>query len=198
MKKGILLPVLTIVLAAAILLGASFGLKDLAAANAQAEHLQMLRTVLPDSENFTLEPYDGEDANIRSVHKGENGFVIETVTYGYAGEITMLIGVNNEGKVQGLVVRDLSETYGLGANALTDHVFLAQFLNQGGEFAVATGSADAFSGATGAAEPAGETTDVDAITGATVTSKAIVRCVNSAVAYVTGADVSSGATSWGG
>lgn len=200
MKKGILLPVLTIVLAAAILLGASFGLKDLAAVNAQAEHLQILRTVLPDSENFTLEPYDGEDANIRSVHKGENGFVIETVTYGYAGEITMLIGVNNEGKVQGLVVRDLSETYGLGANALTDHVFLAQFLNKGGEFAVATGSADAFSGATEdtSAAATGETTDVDAITGATVTSKAIVRCVNSAVAYVTGADVSSGATSWGG
>ena len=36
------------------------------------------------------------------------------------------------------------------------------------------------------------------ITGATVTSKAVVRCVNSAVAYVTGADIESGATSWGG
>jgi electron transport complex protein RnfG len=158
----------------------------------------MMQTLLPGSVDFVREPYTGEDANIRSVHKAENGFVIETVTYGYAGEITMLIGVNNEGKVQGLVVRDLSETYGLGANALTDHVFLAQFLNRGGEFAVATGSADAFSGATGTAEPAGETTDVDAMTGATVTSKAVVRCVNSAVAYVTGADVSSGATSWGG
>ena len=40
--------------------------------------------------------------------------------------------------------------------------------------------------------------DVDALTGATVTSTAIARCVNSAVAYVTGADVGSGATSWGG
>ena len=39
---------------------------------------------------------------------------------------------------------------------------------------------------------------VDAITGATVTSKAIARSVNSAVAYVTGADVASAATSWGG
>ena len=57
--------------------------------------------------------------------------------------------------------------------------------------------ADAFSGATGT-ESTGEETYVDAITGATVTSKAIARCVNSAIAYVTGADVSSGATSWGG
>jgi len=39
---------------------------------------------------------------------------------------------------------------------------------------------------------------VDAITGATVTSKAVVRCVNSAVAFVTGADTVTEATSWGG
>ena len=63
---------------------------------------------------------------------------------------------------------------------------------------MATNGADAFSGATGATETEGDTVDVDAITGATVTSKAIVRCVNSAVGYVTGADTSSGATSWGG
>ena len=43
-----------------------------------------------------------------------------------------------------------------------------------------------------------DTVDVDGITGATVTSKAIARSVNSAVAFVTGADISSGATSWGG
>ena len=42
----------------------------------------------------------------------------------------------------------------------------------------------------------GET--VDALTGATVTSKAVVRCINSAVAYVTGADATTAATSWGG
>jgi Na+-translocating ferredoxin:NAD+ oxidoreductase RnfG subunit len=79
-------------------------------------------------------------------------------------------------------------------------VFLSQFLNKSGSFAVAThGQADAFSGATGeTAAPEGDTVDVDAISGATVTSKAVIRCVNSAVAYVTGADASSGATSWGG
>ncbi len=199
MKKEILLPILTIVLAALILFGAAFGLNGIAAKNAQAEHLELMRTLLPGSENFTVEPYSGEDANIRSVHKGENGFVVETVTYGYAGDITMYIGVSNEGKVTGLVVRELSETFGLGANALTDHEFLSQFLNGSGEFAVATSGADAFSGATGTVEESsGESAEVDAITGATVTSKAIVRSVNSAVAYVTGADTSSGATSWGG
>ena len=198
MKKPILMPALAIVLAFVILLGASFALKGVAEKNAQDAHLEMMQTLLPGSQNFTLEPYSGEDATIRSVHKAENGFVIETVTYGYAGEITMFIGVNNDGYVTGLVVRDMSETFGLGAQALTDHVFLSQFLNIYGQAAVGTPGADAFSGATGESTEAETEVYVDAISGATVTSKAIVRCVNAAVAYVTGADVTSSATSWGG
>ena len=198
MKKPILMPILAIALAFVILLGASFGLKGIAEKNAQAEHLRLMQTLLPDSKEFTLEAYDGEDEIIRSVHKAENGFVIETVTYGYAGEIIMFIGVNNEGHVTGLVVRDMSETFGLGAQALTDHVFLSQFLNISGQAAVSTPGADAFSGATGESTEAEAEVYVDAISGATVTSKAIVRCVNAAVAYVTGADVTSSATSWGG
>ena len=190
--------ILAILLVAAILFGASFVLQDVAAKKAQEEHLWLMQTLLPGSTSFTVEPYSGEDAAIRSVHKADNGFVIETVTNGYADEITMYIGVNLEGKVTGLVVYEAHETLGLGSKALTDHVFLSQFLNSSGSFAVAASGADAFSGATGTAETAGDTVDVDGITGATVTSKAVVRCVNSAVAYVTGADAASSATTWGG
>ena len=199
MKKQILLPIVTILVCAAILLGLSVGLSGVAAKNAQAAHLQLMQTLLPDSKEFTVVPYEGEDANIVSVHKGENGFVIETVTYGYADEITMYVGVNNDGKVTGLVVHEAHETVGLGNNALTDHVFLSQFLNKSGSFEIATNGADAFSGATAEAESAeGEAIGVDGITGATVTSKAVVRCVNSAIAYVTGVDTVSAATTWGG
>ncbi len=194
MKK----PIIAIALAALVLFGAAAGLRGIANDNAQIHHLEQMKLLLPGSKIFVVEPYAGEDANIVSVHKGENGFVIETKTYGYAGEITMHIGVNNDGYVTGLVVSDAHETFGLGANALTDHEFLAQFLNKTGSFEVQTHGADAFSGATGESAPEGEAAPVDAITGATVTSKAVVRCINSAVAYVTGADVSSGATSWGG
>ena len=190
--------VIAILAAALVLFGASYALNGVAAKNAQEQHMWLMQTLLPGSESFTVEPYAGDDANIRSVHKAENGFVIENVTYGYADEVTMLVGVSNEGKVTGLVVKEAHETVGLGNNALTDHEFLAQFLNATGEFSVETGSADAFTGATATGESSGETIGVDAITGATVTSKAIVRCVNSAVAYVTGADASSSATTWGG
>lgn len=178
MKKPVFVPMITILLAAVLLYGVTFALNGIAAKNAQAEHIRIMQTLLPGSTDFVVEPYAGYDTNIRSIHKGENGFVIETVTAGYAGRITMLIGVSSEGTVTGVVVRDLSETIGLGANSLTDHTFLAQFLNTSGDAEVGT--------------------TVDAITGATVTSKAITRCVNSAIAYVTGADTESGATSWGG
>ena len=191
--------VIAILLAAAVLFGASFGLNGIAAKNAQDYHLQLMQTILPGSSDFVIEPYAGEDANIKSVHKSDIGFVVETVTYGYAGEITMLVGVNNAGKVTGLVVQEAHETPGLGNNALTDHVFLAQFLNKSGSFEVGTSGADAFSGATETVSAAdGEAVSVDTITGATVTSKAVVRCVNSAVSYVTGADTATEATSWGG
>ena len=169
---------IAIVLAVVILLGASLGLRGVAEKNAQKKHTELLQTLLPGSGNFTAEAYTGDDANIRSVHKGETGFVVETVTNGYAGPITMFIGVSKEGTVTGLVVWDMSETLGLGTNALTDHEFLAQFLNTEGDSEVGG--------------------NVDAITGATVTSKAIARSVNSAVAFVTGADVATEATSWGG
>lgn len=196
MKKESTIPALTLALCLALLLTFTLTTNGFANRRAAQTHEQMLQTLLPGSTQFTREPYGGEDGNIVSVHKGETGYVIETTTYGYAGNITMLIGVGSDGKVTGLLVADAHETPGLGNNALTDTAFLAQFLNKTGEFSVKTTGADAFSGATG--EASADAMEVDALTGATVTSKAIVRCVNSAISYVTGADVVSAATSWGG
>ena len=178
MKKNILIPLVSILLTGLLLLGLSAGLNGVAAKNAHEEHLSIMKTLLHGSETFVVEEYTGDDENIVSVHKAENGYVIETTTPGYAKDITMLVAVTNEGEVVGLVVREMHETPSLGLNALNDADFLSQFLNTSGEAEVGT--------------------NVDAITGATVTSKAIARCINSAVAYVTGADIGSGATSWGG
>ena len=161
-----------------VLLGAYNLTLDVRKANAQAELQAKMETLLPGSTTFAEEAYTGEDANIAFVYKGETGYVIGTSTAGYAGTIRMLIGVSNDGAVTGLQVRQMEETFGLGAEALTDWEFLAQFLGT---------EADATVGE-----------NIDALSGATVTSKAITRCVNSAVAFVTGTDVDSGATSWGG
>ena len=178
MNKSLLRSLGVILAVAVILLAATFALQSLAVKNAQAEHLKIMQTLLPGSTDFVVEPYTGEDANVRSDHKADNGFVIETATQGYADEITVLVGVNKDGAVTGIVVKEMHETVGLGMKGLTDWKFLSQYLLTSGEAVVGT--------------------NVDALSGATVTSKAITRCVNSAVAVVTGADADSGATSWGG
>ena len=176
--RKIFVPILTILLAAVILLGLYNGLLGVRQSNEAIELHAKMQTILPGSYKFTEEEYTGDDANIHRVWKGETGYIVETVTYGYAGNITMLIGVHNDGNVTGLQIRDMQETYGLGKEALTDWEFLAQFLRTEGDAEVGT--------------------NVDAITGATVTSKAVTRSVNSAVGFVTGADTTSAATSWGG
>lgn len=171
-------PLLTLVLAAAILWGVSAALLPTAQANARTERDEIFATLLPGSTTFTREtPEEGDEA-ITAVWRGEGGCVVETVTAGYDGNITLWIGVSDDGTVTGLMTRDLSETWGLGGEALNNTTFLSQFLNT-------TGSAEVG-------------TDVDALTGATVTSKAVTKGVNAAVAYVTGADVTSSATEWGG
>lgn len=171
MKKTVFVPLLALVAAACILLGLSLGLQGVAEDNRRADHVALLQTLLPGSTEFTLQTGEMTDP-IVSVHKGQTGYVVETATQGYADQVRVLVGVSTEGKVMGLTVLDMHETWGLGGKILTDHGFLSQYLL--------------------------EFEEVDAITGATVTSKAVTRCVEAAVAYATGADIESGATSWGG
>ena len=176
--RKILVPVLTIVLAAVVLLGLYNGLNTLRIENELHDLGEKMSVMLPGDNYYEPEEYTGDDANISRVWKADTGYIVETVTYGYAGNITMLIGVHNDGYVTGLQIRNMEETYGLGAEALTDWEFLAQFLRTEGDAEIGNG--------------------IDAISGATVTSKAIARSVNSTVGFVTGADTSSAATSWGG
>lgn len=177
-KYKILTPILVILACTALVFGVSKATAGIKQANDEAYMLDRMQTVLPGSSAFTQEEYTGEDTNIRAAYKAENGYAVFVTPQGYTGEILMLVGVSNEGTVTGLQVQQMTESYGLGANALSDCEFLFQFLNTDGNAEVGT--------------------NVDALTGATVTSKAITRGVNSAVGFVTGADTSSSATSWGG
>ena len=179
MKNKIVAPILAIVIAAVVLFGGKAILSGTAEKNVEIARNKIMLALLPGSTSFAPEEFDAaENTAIKSVYKAENGYVIESTAYGYNGDIVLMVGVSNEGKVTGVVVKDLQETRGLGADALTDVPFLAQYLLTGGDAEVGT--------------------NVDALTGATVSSKAVTKAVNSAVAYVTGADTSSSATEWGG
>lgn len=175
--KKLARPVLVLLVSAVFLLVTSYALASLEKKNRIEEEGFTLSYLLMDSSSFSEQAYDGEDENISRVFKGETGYVVETIVPGYVEDIVLWIGVKNEGYVTGITIRDMDETLALGRNALQDVDFLMQFLRSEGS------------------ETVGET--VDSITGATVTSKAIAKAVNSAVAFVTGADITSSATEWG-
>ena len=138
----------------------------------------LISYLLMGSDSFEEEEYDGDDPAITRVFKGTDGYVIEANAKGYVDNIRLWVGVRNDGYVTGITIRDMDETLGLGRRALQDTDFLLQFLRNTG---------DAEVGST-----------IDGLTGATVSSKAICRAVNSAVAFVTGADVATKATEWEG
>lgn len=177
-QKDLFTAALSVAAAAVVVLGVHAGTAGLAERNAQAEWNAAMAFLLPESTTFSPEAYDGTDDAILAVYRGETGYVVETCTSGYVGDVVLLVGVDNDGTVTGLTVRQMEETWGLGAEALTDIDFLIQFLGTDGNAEVGNG--------------------IDALTGATVTSKAVVRGVNAAVGFVTGADTSSSATTWGG
>ena len=172
----LIVPMVAILLSALLLMCVATGLSGLRRKNAAQEQRETMEFLLPGSKTFTAE--DENDDTIRAVWRGETGRVIETVVNGYAGEILLLVGVDDAGRVTGVTVRDLIETRGLGGEALHNMDFLRQFLGTNGNAEVGV--------------------NVDALAGATVTSRAIARGVNAAAGYVTGVDTSSGATEWGG
>ena len=176
--KRHLIPAIAFVVAVCVLLACSTILSPVAREKEQQTLNWLCSQILPGGENFTQEAYSGEDENIVAGFKDDEGFGIQTRVQGYADDIVALVGVNTDGTISGLVVQEMQETLGLGMQALSSVEFLSQFLFAGTSFTV------------------GE--NVDALTGATVTSTAIAKALNSASAYVTGADVDSGATQWGG
>ena len=95
------------------------------------------------------------------------GYVIGVTTKeGYNGDISFYVGITEDGKVKGVSLLNIAETPGLGMNA--EAVLLPQFRNVNIEQfrVVKTGAKDS--------------NEIDAISGATVTSDAITEGVNAA------------------
>jgi len=144
-----------------------------------------MKEVLPGEYVFvsTSLPWDVSDADappfadasiVRAVYEAEDsasgdgsrliaGYAIEVAPSGFGGEITMIVGVDTSGKVTGVSIVDMSETSGLGTNAKNAD-FREQYLLYDAPYAVN--------------KDGGE---IKAITGATVTSRAVTRGVNAAV-----------------
>ena len=120
--KELLVSAGSLLLAGLILVVAGNAVAPAAAANAAAEQQEMMETLLPGSTVFTPEEDTGTDANITAVWKGEGGWIIETTVDGYAGPIRQWTGVDSNGHVTGLVVRDMEETFGLAGSLSPEQV----------------------------------------------------------------------------
>jgi electron transport complex protein RnfG len=93
-------------------------------------------------------------------------YVVLVSPSGFGGEINMAVGIDKDNKVTGVSIISMSETSGLGGNASSPD-FLSQYAGGSGKFAVS--------------KDGGE---IDALTGATVTSRAVTQGVNSALEAV--------------
>ena len=103
---------------------------------------------------------------------GENaGYAIKVVASGSQGNIEMMVGVDAEGVVTGVSIVDNSETSGIGSKVMTNQ-----------PTAKGVGVLDQFEGKTAADAPLNVGTNVDAISGATVSSKGVTTGVNAALA----------------
>ena len=111
-------------------------------------------------------------ALVSKVYAGDAGYAVEVTPGGFDNTITMMVGVDTQGKVLGISVIKHTETAGLGAVAAAKtskgEAFRAQFVG--------------LSGSVGT-EKRG-TGNLDAITGATITSEAVCTGVNAALACV--------------
>ncbi len=91
---------------------------------------------------------------------------------GYGGDISLSVGVRTDGTVNGYETLSISETAGLGMKATEDE-FKSNFKNK---------KADKFE-VVKDGSGANDDSKVDAISGATITSRAVTSGVNSCVAY---------------
>ena len=133
---------------------------------------EAISQVLPggvESESLTAEAWPAMVRSVRAVKDGAGalcGFAVETTPSGFAGEVRLLVGVSDEGVVTGVAVLDMKETPNLGTKVRSDE-FLKQFIGKESGMELGSGAED-----------------VHAITGATISSKAVHEGVKAAVAAV--------------
>lgn len=134
------------------------------------------QSVLPDAEEFEpleTELFNGYD-NILEVYKGMKngtpvGYTIKANSNGYGGPIEVMIGIGQDGIVHGVSVGNHTETPGLGAKASEDS-FKGQYTGKSadGELTVIKSGVP-------------KDNEVQAIAGATISSRAVTNSVNMAI-----------------
>lgn len=131
-----------------------------------------------NSDDEVIKGQDGEaiDANVTEAVAAKDGsgnvigYAFIAQSKGYGGDVSISVGVTTDGVVSGIDIVSMSETAGLGAKC-TDEDFKAQYAGKSGEIVVSKSGASADN-------------EIDALSGATITSNAVTRSVNACLALV--------------
>ncbi len=123
----------------------------------QANSFSQAKTVTLDSKVYTY--YEGLDSSGKLI-----GYVFSTSAKGYGGDISVMTGIDGEGVIKGVSILSISETAGLGMNAKNED-FLNQYNEKSGALSVIKNGA-------------AKDNEIQALTGATITSNAMTTAVN--------------------
>lgn len=136
--------------------------EDLAAGNVQKSGETLSDVVISEVMKAQV---DGADA----------GYVVTCLAKGYGGSVTLALGIDGEGAVKGIQIMDCSnETPGLGQNS-TNSDWNSQYVGMDTTQEIAV-----VKDGTGSAESG----TINAISGATITSKAVTRAVNGTLNFI--------------
>lgn len=139
----------------------------------QEKIMKAIEVVLPGGYETEVQNFSDETGLVSKVYQGQNGYAVEVTPAGFDNTITLMVGIDLEGNVLGISVVSHTETAGLGAvaaaNNAAGNAFRDQFIGKSGEVSVTKDGGV-----------------IDAITGATVTSRAICDGVNAALDCVAG------------
>ena len=169
--KSILVPTAVLfvicVVVSAALAGTNLLTKDKIAEQQALKAEESRGIVLDSADSFEAQDNGEYYAGIKD---GQTvGYVFETESKGYGGTVRVMTGISSEGEITGVVVLSHSETPGLGANAEKE-----DFRNQYKQAAPESGI-EIVKYQTPAEG------QIEAMTGATITTKAVTQAVNQAV-----------------
>ncbi len=121
--------------------------------------------LLPEAEG-TFSKVDGVKVdNVSDVYAADNGtgWVITSNAKGYGGTITVMSAFSPDGKIKQIKITEAAETPGFGSNVTDNKSYWERYAGLDGTKQLVLGQ------------------DVDGWSGATISSKALLRAMNSAI-----------------
>ncbi len=143
-----------------------------------AKETEAYKAVCPDAASFAvaenaeeaIAAMEGQTTRVNKAYVAKDaagntiGYALNVSSKGFGGDVSMAMGLTADGKITGISFTELNETAGLGMKA-SEPAFRDQFTGKSGTLTLVKG------GASGEQE-------IGAITGASVTSNAVINAVN--------------------